>query len=42
MPETRRFAQGLKRKGTASKRRESASIAARSSIYSGIDLVSDA
>nr|CAB3239439.1 dedicator of cytokinesis protein 9-like [Phallusia mammillata] len=35
MPETRRFAQGLKRKGTASKRRESASIAARaSSIYS--------
>ncbi|XP_076805731.1 dedicator of cytokinesis protein 9-like isoform X3 [Clavelina lepadiformis] len=39
MPETRKFVQGLRRKGTASKRRESASQAVRSSIYSGYDLI---
>ena len=39
MPETRKFAQGLKRKGAASSRRESSSLQIRSSVYSDIDLV---
>ena len=39
MPETRKFAQGLKRKGAASTRRESSSLQIRSSVYSDIDLV---
>ena len=38
MPETRKFAQGLKRKGTAPPRRES-SQHIRSSVYSDVDLV---
>uniref|UniRef100_H2Y9C7 PH domain-containing protein n=1 Tax=Ciona savignyi TaxID=51511 RepID=H2Y9C7_CIOSA len=39
MPETRKFAQGLKRKGTASKRRESATQAIRGSLYSTFEPV---
>ncbi|XP_078488155.1 dedicator of cytokinesis protein 9-like isoform X4 [Ciona intestinalis] len=37
MPETRKFAQGLKRKGTATKRRESATQAMRGSVYSSYE-----
>ena len=40
MPETRKFAQGLKRKAVPSTRRESSSQQIRNSVYSDYDLVS--